>query len=239
MKKLLINSDVGEGVLRESDLMFYLRSCSVACGGHFGDTESMRNTVKLAIDNNVLVGAHPSYPDRVNFGRKEMFINLLDLKNSLHNQISSLLEVMSEFGISKLHHVKAHGALYNKCVIDVDLAALYVDVVKCYDNVKIYAPYGSVVSKIAKENGVGVDYEVFLDRNYNDNHTLLSRNEVNSMILNPSKMLLRYNRVMGSSKIKTISNKLIKTIGNTFCVHGDTDDSHLLLKDLYKNYFTK
>jgi len=239
MKKLLINSDVGEGVLREGDLMFYLRSCSVACGGHFGDTESMRNTVKLAIDNNVLVGAHPSYPDRVNFGRKEMFINLLDLKNSLHEQISSLLEVMSEFGISKLHHVKAHGALYNKCVIDVDLAALYVDVVKCYDNVKIYAPYGSVVSKIAKENGVGVDYEVFLDRNYNDNHTLLSRNEVNSMILNPSKMLLRYNRVMGSSKIKTISNKLIKTIGNTFCVHGDTDDSHLLLKDLYKNYFTK
>ena len=239
MKKLLINSDVGEGVLREGDLMFYLRSCSVACGGHFGDTESMRKTVKLAVDNNVLVGAHPSYPDRVNFGRKEMFINLLDLKNSLHNQISSLLEVMSEFGISKLHHVKAHGALYNKCVIDVDLAALYVDVVKCYDNVKIYAPYGSVVSKIAKENGVGVDYEVFLDRNYNDNHTLLSRNEVNSMILNPSKMLLRYNRVMGSSKIKTISNKLIKTIGNTFCVHGDTDDSHLLLKDLYKNYFTK
>ena len=213
MKKLLINSDVGEGVLRESDLMFYLRSCSVACGGHFGDTESMRKTVKLAVDNNVLVGAHPSYPDRVNFGRKEMFINLLDLKNSLHNQISSLLEVMSEFGISKLHHVKAHGALYNKCVIDVDLAALYVDVVKCYDNVKIYAPYGSVVSKIAKENGVGVDYEVFLDRNYNDNHTLLSRNEVNSMILNPLKMLLRYNRVMGSSKIKTISNKLIKTIG--------------------------
>ena len=208
MKKLLINSDVGEGVLREGDLMFYLRSCSVACGGHFGDTESMRKTVKLAVDNNVLVGAHPSYPDRVNFGRKEMFINLLDLKKSLHDQIS-------------------------------DLATLYVDVVKCYDNVKIYAPYGSVVSKIAKENGVEVDYEVFLDRNYNDNHTLLSRNEVNSMILNPSKMLLRYNRVMGSSKIKTISNKLIKTIGDTFCVHGDTDDSHLLLKDLYKNYFTK
>jgi len=239
MKKLLINSDVGEGVLREDNLMFYLRSCSVACGGHSGNTESMRKTVKLAIDNNVLVGAHPSYPDRVNFGRKEMVINLLDLKNSLHDQISSLLEVMSEFGINKLHHVKAHGALYNKCVIDVDLATLYVDVVKCYDNVKIYAPYGSVVSKIAKENGVEVDYEVFLDRNYNDNHTLLSRNEVNSMILNPLKMLLRYNRVMGSSKIKTISNKLIKTIGNTFCVHGDTDDSHLLLKDLYKNYFTK
>jgi UPF0271 protein len=127
MKKLLINSDVGEGVLRESDLMFYLRSCSVACGGHFGDTESMRKTVKLAVDNNVLVGAHPSYPDRVNFGRKEMFINLLDLKNSLHDQISSLLGVMSEFGINKLHHVKAHGALYNKCVIDVDLAALYVE----------------------------------------------------------------------------------------------------------------
>ena len=80
MKKLLINSDVGEGVLREGDLMFYLRSCSVACGGHFGDTESMRKTVKFAIDNNVLVGAHPSYPDRVNFGRKEMLINLLDLK---------------------------------------------------------------------------------------------------------------------------------------------------------------
>ena len=86
MKKLLINSDVGEGVLRESDLMFYLRSCSVACGGHFGDTESMRTDCsKLAIDNNVLVGAHPSYPDRVNFGRKEMVINLLDLKTLILN----------------------------------------------------------------------------------------------------------------------------------------------------------
>lgn len=239
MKKLLINSDVGEGVLKEAELMLYLQSCSVACGGHFGDSESMRKTVKLAIDNDVLIGAHPSYPDRVNFGRKEMFINLLELKNSLHDQISSLLELLSEFGINELHHIKAHGALYNKCVIDVDLATLYVDVVKCYHNVKIYAPYGSVVSKIAKENGVEVVYEVFLDRNYNDNHTLLSRSEVNSMIVNPAEMLLRYNSVLDSLKIKTISNKLIKTIGDTFCVHGDTNDSHLLLKDLYKNYFIK
>ena len=239
MRKLNINSDVGEGVLCEEKLMSYIRSCSVACGGHFGDSETMKKSVGFAIKNRVLIGAHPSYPDRLNFGRRSMSINSDDLKKSLLTQIFSLERVINSFGLTKLDHIKAHGALYNECIVNFDIATLYVEVVKSFVGVKIYAPYGSVVAEVAKQNGVSIDYEVFLDRNYEDDHTLVSRFKPNSMLIDPDEMISRYEMVNTDLKIKTINNQLIDTIGDTFCVHGDTDDSHLLLKDLYKNYFTK
>ncbi|MDA9356838.1 LamB/YcsF family protein [Flavobacteriaceae bacterium] len=238
MKRLKINSDVGEGVFEEKSLMPYLNTCSIACGGHYGDIETMNKTAKLAIANKVLIGAHPSYPDKINFGRKDMFISSSSLKEALFNQISSLLMVLNNLGLNSLDHIKAHGALYHKCFFDVEVANSYIDVVKLFKNVKILAPYGSVVSKIAEDNGVEVDYEVFLDRNYNNDLTLISRGEADSMIENSLEMSERYKMVVNESKIKTFSNNLIDIVGDTFCVHGDTKDSHLLLKSFYKNYFS-
>ena len=238
MRKLNINSDVGEGILYEEKLMSYLRSCSVACGGHFGDTNTMKESVGHAIKNRVLIGAHPSYPDRLNFGRRSMSITSDDLKKSLLTQINSLKRVMNSFGLTKLDHIKAHGALYNECVVDFDIATLYVEVVKSFVDVKIYAPYGSVVAEVAKQNGVSVDYEVFLDRNYENDHTLVSRLMSNSMLIDPNEMIYRYKMVNMDLKIKTIHNKLIDTVGDTFCIHSDTKDSHLHLENFYKNYFS-
>ena len=238
MRKLNINSDVGEGVLCEEKLMSYIRTCSVACGGHFGDSETMKKSVGNAIKNRVLIGAHPSYPDRLNFGRRSMSIDSDDLKKSLLTQIFSLERVINSFGLTKLDHIKAHGALYNECIVNFDIATLYVEVVKSFVGVKIYAPYGSVVAEVAKQNGVSIDYEVFLDRNYEDDHTLVSRFKPNSMLIDPNEMISRYEMANMDLKIKTISNKLIDTIGDTFCVHGDTEDSHLHLDNFYKNYFS-
>ena len=238
MRKLNINSDVGEGVLCEEKLMSYIRSCSVACGGHFGDSETMKKSVGFAIKNRVLIGAHPSYPDRLNFGRRSMSINSDDLKKSLLTQIFSLERVINSFGLTKLDHIKAHGALYNECIVNFDIATLYVEVVKSFVGVKIYAPYGSVVAEVAKQNGVSIDYEVFLDRNYEDDHTLVSRFKPNSMLIDPDEMISRYEMVNTHLKIKTINNQLIDTIGDTFCMHSDTKDSHLHLDNFYKNYFS-
>lgn len=238
MRKLNINSDVGEGVLCEEKLMSYIRSCSVACGGHFGDSETMKKSVGFAIKNRVLIGAHPSYPDRLNFGRRSMSINSDDLKKSLLTQIFSLERVINSFGLTKLDHIKAHGALYNECIVNFDIATLYVEVVKSFVGVKIYAPYGSVVAEVAKQNGVSIDYEVFLDRNYEDDHTLVSRFKPNSMLIDPDEMISRYEMVNTDLKIKTINNQLIDTIGDTFCMHSDTKDSHLHLDNFYKNYFS-
>ena len=161
MKRLSINSDVGEGVVNESALMPYLKSCSIACGGHYGNEQTMIKTAKLAISHGVNIGAHPSYPDKINFGRKEMLISMDDLKDSLYDQISSLLLILNNLGVDKLDHIKAHGALYHKCFNDVEVSKSFVQVVKLFKNVKILAPYKSVVSKIAKDYGVQVDYVFF------------------------------------------------------------------------------
>ena len=198
----------------------------------------MTKTANLAISHGVNIGAHPSYPDKINFGRKEMFISPNELKDSLYNQISSLLLVLNGLGVDNLDHIKAHGALYHKCFVDVETATSFIDVVKSFENVKVLAPYKSVLAKIAKESAVKVDYEVFLDRNYNDDYSLVARSETNSMLENGLEMSIRYKRVVNESKIKTISNSFIEIVGDTFCVHGDTNNSHLLLNNLYDNYFS-
>ena len=167
-----------------------------------------------------------------------MLISIDDLKDSLYDQISSLLLILNNLGVYKLDHIKAHGALYHKCFVDDKIANSFIEVVKSFKNVKILAPYKSVVSKIAKKHGVKVDYEVFLDRNYNDDYSLVSRAETNSMLENGLEMSNRYKMVVNESKIKTISNSLIDIVGDTFCVHSDTKNSHLLLNNFYENYFS-
>jgi UPF0271 protein len=105
-----INCDVGEGVKNEHLIMPYISSCNIACGGHFGDADSIDKTIQLAIKNNVKIGAHPSFPDKENFGRTLMDISNAFLKNSIQTQINLFLERLSFFN-KKLNHIKPHGAL--------------------------------------------------------------------------------------------------------------------------------
>ena len=234
MKKLKINSDVGEGVFKEDALMPFLNSCSIACGGHYGDIQTMTKTANLAIFHGVNIGAHPSYPDKINFGRKEMFISPNELKDSLHNQISSLLLVLNSLGVDNLDHIKAHGALYHKCFVDVETARSFINVVKSFENVKVLAPYKSVLAKIAKENGVKVDYEVFLDRNYNDDLTLVSRDKQFALINKPKEVIKHISSIIESNIVKTVSGNTHKIKFDTFCVHSDTNNSIEILKEINK-----
>ena len=238
MKKLKINSDVGEGVEWEAELMPFLDSCSIACGGHFGDVFTMRNSVELAIANNVKIGAHPSYPDKKGFGRNKINITNNELKDSIVSQIQGLVDIVNEYNTG-LSHVKAHGSLYNTCARDYDLSLLFVEAVKEFQVDSIYAPYKSVLAEVAKRFDLKVVNEVFLDRNYNDDYSLVPRNQSNSMILEPNYMLDRYISVILRSSLKTICNSELFIKADTFCIHGDTLNSNNTLKEIYRLYEKK
>lgn len=228
-----INSDLGEGTGIEKDIMPYLTSCSIACGGHTGDKSTMKNTILIAKKHGVKVGAHPSYPDKENFGRKKISISKSDLISSLKNQINELNEICNAHSIA-LDHIKLHGALYNFSVVDVDTASTIVELMKKnYPDKILYVPYGSLISELALEKNIKINYEVFLDRNYNDDLSLVSRSKNNSMILDHNKMLNRLKNVIIDNKIQTVNGNYKKIIGDTFCVHGDSPKMSVIIKSLF------
>jgi len=126
--KIDINCDVGEGVGNEADIFPFISSCNIACGGHAGDQETMLKVAYLAKKHNLKVGSHPSYPDKANFGREVMDISDQNLIQSIRKQLADFDEVLKQEQIS-LHHIKAHGALYNQTAKDEELAKAYLDAI--------------------------------------------------------------------------------------------------------------
>ena len=155
MKKIniRINSDLGEDKGVEKEIMPFLNSCSIACGGHTGDNRSMLETIVIAKKHGVKIGAHPSYPDKENFGRKNMSISQSDLRLSLIKQINSIDAIAKNLNTS-IDHIKLHGALYNFSAIDLQTASTVVDLIKSdYPDVFLYAPYQSLISELASKSG--------------------------------------------------------------------------------------
>ena len=231
--KIRINSDLGEGTGVEKSIMPFLSSCSIACGGHTGDKSSMTDTILIAKKHGVKVGAHPSYPDKENFGRKNISISNADLSNSLMSQIDDLDGIARSLETS-LSHIKLHGALYNFSANDLETASIIVELMKSkYSDKTLYVPYGSLISGLAIENNIKIYYEVFLDRNYNNDLSLVSRENNNSMILDYQKMLKRLENVINDNKIQTIGGDYKKILADTFCVHGDSLEIASVIRNLF------
>jgi len=177
-----INADIGEGIGNEADLMPLLSSCNIACGSHAGDLETMKWCVELAKQHRVKIGAHPSFPDKENFGRQVVDMSCTALYQTIKNQIKALMNVVREQHAA-LHHVKPHGALYNLAVTDKKTAEVIVEVMKSIHlPLKLYVPYGSVISELAIKENIPITYEVFADRNYNEDLSLVSRGKENALI---------------------------------------------------------
>jgi UPF0271 protein len=227
-----INADVGEGLNNEAQLMPYLSSCNIACGGHAGNKETMLNVVRIAKDHKVKIGAHPSYPDNHNFGRQIMEISCADLYTSLKQQIRSLMQVLrSEH--ATLHHVKPHGALYNLAAIDKKTAEVIIEVVKSIAlPIYLYVPYRSIIADLAQKEQIKITYEAFADRNYNADLTLVSRTQNNAIITNPDDVFTHVGRMIFEQKVKTISGVEVEIKADTFCVHGDNPEAINLLRKL-------
>jgi len=234
-----INADVGEGIGNESQLIPYVSSCNIACGGHAGDHKTMRKVVKLAKKHHVKIGAHPSFPDTANFGRKPMDMPCVALFTSLKNQINDLIAVL-EAENAVLHHIKPHGALYNMAATDIKIATAIIEVMKSMAlPIKLYVPYKSVIETLALQNHIPITYEAFADRNYNDDLTLVSRQEDNAIIHDADVLFEHVYRMIDLQKVKTISGKIIPIKAETFCVHGDNLQAVTLIKKLRQNLETK
>ncbi len=230
-----INADIGEGIGNETNLIPLLSSCNIACGGHAGDNDSMKLCVELAKHHRVKIGAHPSFPDKENFGRQIVNMPCAALYQTIKNQIKHLMNVVREQHAA-LHHVKPHGALYNLAAKDKKTAEVIVEVMKSIHlPLKLYAPYGSVISEIAKNEGVPITYEAFADRNYNEDLSLVSRSNKNAIILDVGKMINHVQNMILHKKVKTINGVEVPIEVETICVHGDHPEALKLIKNLRQN----
>ena len=228
-----LNCDLGEGVGNESGLMPLITSCSIACGGHAGSHATVAQVIALAKEYEVKVGAHPSFPDRKNFGRQFIPMPITLLRESLIQQINLVARECERQEIN-LHHIKPHGALYNRCAVDRAYGEMIIGLMEeSFKEVKLYAPYKSIIAKMAK-NRVGVTYEVFADRNYNADHTLVSRTEPNALITDPKKLAEHILFMVQHQKIRSINNIEIPTKAETLCLHGDTPGAVALVHYINK-----
>ena len=229
--KLDINADVGEGIENENELFPFISSCNIACGGHTGNYKTMLSTVGLAKQYNLKIGAHPSFEDRENFGRKILKVDKKELLSSLINQVESLQDILKNQEI-KLNHIKAHGALYNLSAYDKDSAKIIIELAKKIDT-KLYVPYSSLISKMAKEQDVETYNELFIDRNYNSDLTLVSRENSNALINDSKTMFEHVKKIINDQIITSINNKNMSVEFDTLCIHGDSPNAVELIKELH------
>ncbi len=227
-----LNADVGEGMANESALMPYLSSCNIACGGHAGDELSMTTVVQLAKQNYVKIGAHPSFPDKVNFGRVELDISAADLYSSLKQQIRALQNVLHSEN-AQLHHLKPHGALYNLAAKDEKIAQVILEVYKSIAMpIKLYAPCKSVIAELAQKENIEVTFEGFADRNYNADLSLVSRKNNNALLTTKEAILVHVLRMVKHEKVRAENGVEVPVKASTFCVHGDTENALEILRYL-------
>ncbi len=227
-----INADVGEGIGNEPLLMPYITSCNIACGGHAGTIESMQTVVALAKRYGVKIGAHPSFPDKVHFGREPMEMSYAALFTSVKNQIESLIPILREAQVT-LNHIKPHGALYNLAATDKNIALVIVEVMTWFAMpIKLYVPYKSVIAELAIQNNIPMVYEVFADRNYNSDLTLVSRKEKHALIHDTQTVVEHVYNMVVNQKVTTISGLEVAIKADTCCVHGDNPQAIELVKNL-------
>ena len=231
-----INCDVGEGVGNEVELFPHISSCNIACGGHAGDPESMKRLILLSKSYRVKVGAHPSYPDRENFGRISVQISSDRLIASIRQQLIVITNIMQEEGVN-LHHIKPHGALYNDIAKEAELAETFLEAIKYYKKETVlYVPYNSEIERIAHLRGYIIANEAFGDRNYNEDLSLVSRSKSNALIETPKAVLEHIVTIVRDQRVKTITGKLIDIKADTVCIHGDTPAAVQILEYLSKEF---
>jgi len=203
-----LNSDMGElaDASIEAALMRHITSANVACGGHAGDADSMRRTVELARRNGVAVGAHPSYPDRANFGRVELAMSGEQIAEAVHQQILTLAAITGE-----LTHVKPHGALYNVAAKQAEVArAIGEGVARFGQDVVLVGLAGSVMLEVWQGMGFRTAAEGFADRRYEPDGSLRPRRFADALITDPAEAAAQAMRLAREGRVQTI------------CVHSDT-----------------
>ena len=220
-----LNADLGEGAATDEALLAIITSANIACGGHAGDAQTMRRTVRLARARGVGVGAHPSYPDREGFGRRVITMPPEHLTEVLAGQIQVLGDIAEAEGV-RLQHVKAHGALYNLAVGDETVAEAIGRAMLSVDPALIaVALAGAAMGEVFVRLGLRVLHEAFVDRGYTATRTLVSRDHPGALITDPVEAGARAVRMVRSGLVSAVDGDDVHVLAQTLCVHADTPGS--------------
>ena len=221
-----INCDLGESskfCSTENDplLLKIVNSANIACGYHAGDKPTMEKTIKISKENSVSIGAHPSFKDPENFGRKRINLPSGEITKLIIDQINILSNVAIASGI-KVTHVKPHGALNNMACEDYELAKIISDsIIKVNKDLIFLVPTGSQMEKAGKKLGMKIATEIFADRNYEDNGNLVSRSKSNALITDPEIAKKHVIKMVENQALNCYSGKQIPCEIDSVCVHGD------------------
>lgn len=227
-----LNCDVGEGVGNEALIFPYISSCNIATGGHAGDARSMREVAALAAAHHIGIGAHPSYPDPEHFGRVTRVMIKKEFQTSIESQMNTLLRVLASLKLS-MHHIKAHGALYNDLARGGRLALEYLEVLQPFrELVVLFAPCGSEFAKMASKHGFSIWEEAFADRAYRADGSLVSRVESGAVLTDPQAVAEQVLEMVRRKQVKCLDGSLYPMTPRTFCVHGDNPKATAILEYL-------
>lgn len=235
MNNFDINIDMGEGFGVETQLMPLIQSCNIACGGHAGNESTISELISLARMHGVKIGAHPSYPDRENFGRVSMKISKYDLSQSLEKQLRYFIHLLGK--ADDLHHVKPHGALYNDCAENADLAMTFIEVLlKCCPNAILFTIPDSILGRLAREKGIKVWQEAFLDRGYTKDGKLQAREKKGAILSDIKAVYEQFDTLLHKAKVRSVDHQWIPMEADTYCLHGDHPQVVKNLQELLKRY---
>ncbi len=232
-----LNSDLGESfgnytIGMDEEILKFVSSANVACGWHAGDPMVMEKTVALAKEFGTAVGAHPGFPDLMGFGRRNMAVTPEEAKAYVKYQLGALQAFAKAHGV-KIQHVKPHGALYNMAAVDEKLAKAMCEAVYEVDKDIIFMGLaGSKMITAAEETGLKAASEVFADRAYNDDGTLVSRKLPGAVIKDKDLAIQRVVRMVKEGKVESINGKDIDIKADSICVHGDNPKALEFVKNI-------
>lgn len=233
---MLLNCDIGEGFdQHDTEIMPFLDLANIACGGHAGNEKTIARTVKLATQFDVAIGAHPSYPDRENFGRLSLDIPLDTLASALHQQLTLIKFACDQHSVP-LHHIKAHGALYNDSVHNRDIAELLLELANEFSCVLILPAHPALhfLEQLAAEKRIPVLQEGFADRAYNADVTLVGRDHPRALHHSIERIIEQALNLARNQRVETIDGRWLPLKIDTLCVHGDNTHAVASVKAIFK-----
>lgn len=224
--KIDLNCDMGESfgaytLGNDQVILDYVSSANIACGFHAGDPTTMRETVKLALEKNVGIGAHPGFQDLAGFGRRHMAVSPQEVYDLIIYQIGALYGFVKAEGGS-LKHVKAHGAMYNMAVTDAKISEAIAEAVYKVDpELVLFGLSGSEIIKAGDKIGLRTANEVFSDRTYQPDGTLTPRSQDNALITDPQEAIRQVIRMVKEQKVINTAGSETTLKADTICIHGD------------------
>lgn len=237
MDRIDINCDMGEGMATDSLIMPYISSANIACGYHAGGEAIIKQTIDLCLQHGVKIGAHPSFKDKENFGRKEIHLASDEIYALIIQQLVKVDLIAKQKG-TRLHHVKPHGALYNMSAKDKDIARSIATAVKDFDeSLVLYGLSGSYSIAEAKDVGLQTANEVFADRTYQDDGSLTPRSRQDALIQDADEAVAQVLQMMNEKTVTTVSGKRIPIKAETVCIHGDSIHAAFFAKTLNESLF--